>query len=98
MKLHHILYRDFGLILGNTYCIHDEYGNVVLRNVCVKLQGQGEDMEVSLHYAENGDVVEGYNNILAMLDARYFYAKQVLSVEIKEEIPNADEILEKSSI
>lgn len=83
MKLHHILYRDFGLVLGNVYNIHDEYGDVILCDVYAKLQGQGEDIEVSLHYAENGEEVKGYNNILAMLDARYYYAKRVLGVEIK---------------
>lgn len=83
MKLHHILYRDFGLSLGKVYNIHDEYGLIVLNDVYVDLQGEKEDTEISLHYAETGELVKDYNSILAMLDAGYFYAKRVLGVEIR---------------
>lgn len=82
MKLHHILYRDFGLILGNVYCIHNEYDEMVIKNVYINLEGNGEDMEISLRYAETGQPAKDYNSVLAMLDAGYFYAKQVLGVEI----------------
>lgn len=75
MKLHHILYRDFGLVLGNVYNIHDEFDSVVLKGVYVDIRGEKEDTEISLRYVETGEPVKDYNNVLAMLDARYFYAK-----------------------
>lgn len=77
MKLHQILHRAFGLGLDKVYTIYNEADQIVLRNVYIKLQGEGKNIDVLLCYAETGEPTKDYNIVLGMLEANYFYAKRV---------------------
>lgn len=82
MKLHQILYRAFELGLDKVYTIYNECDQIVLRNVYIKLQGEGKNTDVLLCYAETGEPAKDYNIVLGMLEARYFYARRVPGLKI----------------
>ena len=78
MTLSHILYRDFGMRVGKRYRIHETYGEIVADNVEMCIDKHGDDIKVILRYANTWVPVNNYNQILAMLDSGYYYAKEIL--------------------
>lgn len=78
MTLNHILYRDFGMRVGERYTIYETYGGLVADNVEMRITKHGNDTKIILCYANTGATLNNYNQILAMLDSQYYYAKKIL--------------------
>lgn len=78
MTLRNILYRDFGMRVGKRYRIHETYGEMVADKVEICIVKHGDDIKIILCRADTGAPLNNYNQILAMLDSRYYYAKEIL--------------------